>query len=803
VKGKAHLVAAQHMGESFATDPDLTLPSHPRIVPELIFVPVGEDALMAVGAEAPQVFRGRSARGLLPRFLPLLDGHHTMTELIQGQRGLSPDDVMNLVSLLFSRGMLENGASDAESGRSAVASFIGRHIDVSRQHTEVGAVMRLLAAAHVAVDGPTRLAKQLADDLAASGIGTVRVGTAAEEPGSLTVVVSVGSDPIPPSRSAPAPGAKTLFVRLGCTEAHIGPVLTEGLTACPECLTRVYPHPLGHPDDIRAMFWMGTASLLAFLEFTQLPPGLSLRGMRVQRFGPDGLVEDIRPAVRLPGCSRCGIEGEKWSPGDPRMVAWIYHSVTSLASREQLSPRDHQAHYLAEYSKLALEDKRLLWTASTEALGLAAARSGDTRLTPPSVDEGPPRVTIQVLSDLLSRIAGQVGSEAHYRRLVPTGGNLGSVLLYVIAREVVGLAPGAYLYDGHRSTLDFIRSVEDRQLGEALNDNALTDCIVVGAGAMAKCAEKYQAFAFRLIHLDAGVALAYAHLAARTLGLYVREYPDFSINLPGIFGVPRRWELPWPTFALGISASTQLAGNRRDGGRSLGPQPATESDDYSFDVLGHFLDVLAESPCEPTDWPPEDRALPAPAWTGSIARLDEVLTTRRAVRTFSRVTPEAQALRATMIATTHATRRRLSSGAAPSFVEPVLAIALGTDDLPSGIYGWDAGDQALTRRGEFNARLSLECTNQTALAAAPVTIFLIGNLRSALTRRGARGYPELAMHAGAAVGAAWLTATSLGLVGTAAGGVVAGGLKRAANMDGFNACPLLALHLGLPVEGHS
>ena len=66
--------------------------------------------------------------------------------------------------------------------------------------------------------------------------------------------------------------------------------------------------------------------------------------------------------------------------------------------------------------------------------------------------------------------------------------------------------------------------------------------------------------------------------------------------------------------------------------------------------------------------------------------------------------------------------------------------------------------------------------------------------------RGLRGYRELAQQAGVAVGVVWLAATALGLVGTAAGGVIAAGLRESAAMDGYHECPLLAFPLGHPRE---
>ena len=51
------------------------------------------------------------------------------------------------------------------------------------------------------------------------------------------------------------------------------------------------------------------------------------------------------------------------------------------------------------------------------------------------------------------------------------------------------------------------------------------------------------------------------------------------------------------------------------------------------------------------------------------------------------------------------------------------------------------------------------------------------------------------------IGHVWLAATSLGLSGSAAGGVIPSGLHAAAGMDGFNECPLLAFPFGVRAPG--
>ena len=78
---------------------------------------------------------------------------------------------------------------------------------------------------------------------------------------------------------------------------------------------------------------------------------------------------------------------------------------------------------------------------------------------------------------------------------------------------------------------------------------------------------------------------------------------------------------------------------------------------------------------------------------------------------------------------------------------------------------------------------------------------MIADLDAALTRRGARGYREASLDAGAAMGAVWLAATAHGLTGSLAGGAVASGFREICGMDGYVECPLLGFHFGWPAGG--
>jgi SagB-type dehydrogenase family enzyme len=121
------------------------------------------------------------------------------------------------------------------------------------------------------------------------------------------------------------------------------------------------------------------------------------------------------------------------------------------------------------------------------------------------------------------------------RRWAPTGGNLGSVELYLAACDITGVEPGLYFYQPHEHILarlgppraagamaDFIHAVSPQVQADT------PGALIISAGALHRVARKYGAFGYRIINLDAGVALAQSQMVARGLGLKARAVTAWS-----------------------------------------------------------------------------------------------------------------------------------------------------------------------------------------------------------------------------------------------------------------------------------
>ena len=145
-------IDAHTLGDSFAGDPEFSLPQRPRFISEVLVIPVGLNGLLFEGTRDTQVISGRSARTFIPKLLPHLDGHHTVQMLQARFAQLPPNSVRDAIVLLYTRGLLEDGpVGEPAEGLRPLASFAGRYADVTRVSSSRQQILARIAAARVAV----------------------------------------------------------------------------------------------------------------------------------------------------------------------------------------------------------------------------------------------------------------------------------------------------------------------------------------------------------------------------------------------------------------------------------------------------------------------------------------------------------------------------------------------------------------------------------------------------------------------------------------------------------------------------
>jgi bacteriocin biosynthesis cyclodehydratase domain-containing protein len=169
----------QLLGQLF--DPNIRLPDRPLFIEDIdVFeMPDGLGFLVS-GGEAPVLLRGRFAQAAIAHLRPLLDGAHTVEQLLM----TSPPDLpvralIRTLLVLHSKGLLTREASTAryqgdEVGRRQLL-YWGRHLALTRSASSAGEIDRRLASARILLVGTGLFGSAVADLLSRTGVGRIDV----------------------------------------------------------------------------------------------------------------------------------------------------------------------------------------------------------------------------------------------------------------------------------------------------------------------------------------------------------------------------------------------------------------------------------------------------------------------------------------------------------------------------------------------------------------------------------------------------------------------------------------------------
>lgn len=782
-------MAADAIGQTFANDLEMALPTRPRIPPELVVLPFADSGMLFEGLKGMQLLSGRAVRSLLPRLLPELNGDRTLDELTALFPSVRPVIIRNIITLLYSRGLLEDGRPPPAAPELAdVDAFLGRFIDVTRLNRNRADAHQRLQRANVGIGGSADGVDLLTQQLTGSGIGRLRQleSTAPDLTGCtlmVTVTTSSADNLDQLLAAAHDQGVQALHIRVSQKAAAIGPVFVPGESACYLCMRAIYGAPPA--DDARPeslSFWLSLAALQIFQLVSRIADPYLYNVFKDYQDTPHGVVYSDRSIARMPGCKRCGIAGPPLNPESDAGLAWLLHSAISMPPREFLNPRVYQNHYNAANIALTSELSEPFYGAPTIALPpLPPLNISVPWSTAPSAVDTP--LNIDQLGALLGYAAGyqQVSANKSWR-IAPTGGSLGSPELFVIAREVAGLQSGVYHYYAPHHVLELLQDASAGAIQAGLGTGEpLPPCIIVGTGALSRLRGKYGNFSYRLVNLDAGVALSYLHSIADGLGIPRTEYADMhDRGLADAISLPSGRNRYVTTFALGLG-----------GGAPISPR---QRGYFGLQILDFVINASAGARASAGEDMESTSAYGMPEKPPLVvSQLGRILLSRRSIRSYTAEPLPSAVLTALMALSADSQQGR--SGSAAVQLRPFLALRLATAGLPAGIYGLAASGLVLRREGFTQDELLL-CLTQKTLAAAPAVVFMVGDLASALARRGARGYRELLLQAGAAVGRLVQAATAYGVASCPSGGIMEQGLRTLAGMDGYKECPLFAVSLG-------
>lgn len=580
----------------------------PRLCRDLAVV-ASAAGLVVEGGSRQHVFRGRAATEVLPRLLPLLDGSRDAAGLAE-RLGITAVQVNQVLELLTASGLLEAPASadlltaDFPTGADpAVLSWFSRNLPDSGGRACAEEVLAALAETTVVVVAVPDLADRLVVDLTGAGIGRVvaidDAGAFFPEPVrgrsrvlGVTVACDAGPDAdfggLERSRSRMAEwaaGANVPVLNVAWTEGFvdIGPVSLAGFTACPDCsrrsrgeaaasgageadaMTLAMALALGSASASKSV--SGIADLAAGLATAQLvalaarlPSAADPRTMtRVSTadFGSESFW--VVPYEDCDSC--CGLVRGHTDPAHDRFIdvfEWSVQELPSVVSPGRAIPPWEMERILA------LKWRRpTLPTLPRRPLPPAVLRAPGRFASPaePSIPRGA-SPDVDLWATLLRQTAGfhaaPTADSTH--RWAPSGGGLASVELFVIDEAGVDGLPGTvFRYDDLTHSLLAVRD-DHIKLAEVLEctdlDAAEVTAVAVFVAAHSRLATKYREYAYRVDHLDAGVASTQFTAVARAHGLLPRFATCWDGRVAEALGLARDDE--FVTAVAGLYAPTPI-----------------------------------------------------------------------------------------------------------------------------------------------------------------------------------------------------------------------------------------------------
>src|SRR5262249_3007245 len=231
--------------------------------------------------------------------------------------------------------------------------------------------------------------------------------------------------------------------------------------------------------------------------------------------------------VFVPGCARCmpmprALRGDTEAKIDTAIVFEDYISLRSRADSSaghKNTVRGGVAHNHSPGRRMsncpAISLSRELPRLDSTVLDMRPANGPASNGT----------LTLDNVGPLLLMTAGvrRYGVRS-VKRCAATGGNLGSVELFLIANRVDGLKPGTYFYEAADHALSLVERRRERIPGadfvrrvQANEDGDIPDALVIFTGAFHRLRENYGAFGYRLTHLDSGAGVSQMRLLASAL----------------------------------------------------------------------------------------------------------------------------------------------------------------------------------------------------------------------------------------------------------------------------------------------
>ncbi len=543
----------------------------PHFTRKFVVVPF-ENGLLIDGARGLQILQGKAMGVLLPDLIEVMDGSRTTEEIQAAFVTIPPEDIQAAISTLSECGLIEDGGCETPPAgwNAETFSYLQRYVGALSDcpnAQEAYAEFRNRETLVVASSEARLQADLLTSVLRKTGVKSVirvsrtefpwDVPTPESKPSELTsLIVSVATGPLEDEWHLKLDDwcyeQRRPWLRVMLDESdrgfEVGPYFYSGGGPCFRCsfpqlrpLPPLHSYRVSAPIALHLQIGM-VATEIVYLSIRIISPS---KVGEVRRYNGDLQLVGSSRCVFIPGCARC-----RPTPRAPQRhseakidTAIVFEDYIGRRSRDDPISSNKNV-VVGVGARNHVPGRRM---SNCPAVNLSRELP---HLNSPVLDidikpaNGPTPIgtlTLDNVGPLLLMTAGvrRYGMR-RVKRWAATGGNLGSVELFLIANRVEGLKPGTYFYEAADHTLslverhrermplnDFVRRVQANGSGD------MPAALVIFTGAFHRLREKYGAFGYRLTHLDAGVGISQMRLLASALKIPchpMRRWPDDLIE---------------------------------------------------------------------------------------------------------------------------------------------------------------------------------------------------------------------------------------------------------------------------------
>jgi bacteriocin biosynthesis cyclodehydratase domain-containing protein len=159
----------------------IILPRYPKLINELDIIPMLNASIQFRGTGRPVLLTGFLTLDLIPQLTKLLDGNHTVPEIVQELDEFEEKEILECLRLLYLKGLIEDEDKEAKKQFSVEEldyykdqiRFLSRFVGATRASDCRYRIQLALKESRVLVLESGYLGKRLLEDLCVSGIGCI------------------------------------------------------------------------------------------------------------------------------------------------------------------------------------------------------------------------------------------------------------------------------------------------------------------------------------------------------------------------------------------------------------------------------------------------------------------------------------------------------------------------------------------------------------------------------------------------------------------------------------------------------